>query len=375
MLFVPYRRLLRFGTPQLLAMITSPRHEKPTFGSRCHPSQKNTFMTALIVRAQTLALHAEATADDGAAIELRVQVMCDGAPAVDATGVDGSGWALLSQEQTLKFTYGQARAGCFDFGQDAGRLELRVLSRKQGSDDAAAVQLVGIASLDPPAQLRAKGSSWNDLAVLPPTTGATGASRTRAIGALIVKASVPPAKAAAAAAPPAPAAPAAPAVPAPPQPSTQPAAAPPMPIPPQPTASKVSTQVATQRVPSSIQPHAPRDDSGGSLSASELARLVREVEAEERLAAAALAEAERVEGQLEASRSQTTQLRQELEHAKDSLKGRRKADFKAQKLHVLERQARQLSLQLETTHRAIARAMDESEHEERRLAQLIGSAA
>ena len=93
------------------------------------------------------------------------------------------------------------------------------------------------------------------------------------------------------------------------------------------------------------------------------------------MAAAALAEAERLEAQLEPSRRQTAQLHEELEHAKDSLKGRRKADFKAQKLHVLERQSRSLTLQLETTHRAIARAMDQSEAEERRLQQLVGSAA
>ena len=56
-----------------------------------------------------------------------------------------------------------------------------------------------------------------------------------------------------------------------------------------------------------------------------------------------------------------------------SLKGSRRADLKAQKMHVLDRQARQLELQLDNTHRALALAMDSVEEEERRFARLVGA--
>ena len=64
---------------------------------------------------------------------------------------------------------------------------------------------------------------------------------------------------------------------------------------------------------------------------------------------------------------------EDLEKAKASLKGSRRADLKAQKLHVLDRQTRQLELQLDNTHRALALAMDSVEEEERRFARLVGA--
>lgn len=159
----------------------------------------------LVVRAQTLALHPEGIATIDAPVECRVQICCEGSPAVDsAEGSteprDGSPWALLSKERTLKFQYKHAQAGHFDFlGAGAGGLQLRVLARKKGVGEEP--WLLGIASLESPEALRNKGSSWNDLAVSAPAIGDASsnksAGRNRAIGALIVKASVPAARAAA----------------------------------------------------------------------------------------------------------------------------------------------------------------------------------
>ena len=73
--------------------------------------------TRLVIRAQTLALHAEGVAaavgSDGnpdEPIELRVQIMSDGTPAFDeaseagsSSEQDGSPWAPLSKERTIKF--------------------------------------------------------------------------------------------------------------------------------------------------------------------------------------------------------------------------------------------------------------------------------
>ena len=56
--------------------------------------------TPLLLRAQTLALQRDGLAKDtdALALECRVQITCDGAPALDASGVDGSAWAPLSGE-------------------------------------------------------------------------------------------------------------------------------------------------------------------------------------------------------------------------------------------------------------------------------------
>ena len=153
----------------------------------------------LCIRPQTLALHREGIATGDALIECRVQICCEGKPAVDdANGSteprDGSPWALLSTERTLKFQYRHAQAGHFAFS-GAGTIELRVLARKKG--DLGAPWLLGVATLEASEALREKGSSWNDLAVSAPAGDASlnkSAGRNRAIGALIVKASVPAAR-------------------------------------------------------------------------------------------------------------------------------------------------------------------------------------
>lgn len=351
----------------------------------------------LVIRSQSLALHAEGVAEavgpDGSAnqpVEFRVQVLCDGIPAKDeansASYRDGSSWALLSKDGTVKLSYSDAKSGHFIFPDDAGMLEFRVLSRRQGSADTTQTQLVAVACLDAPAALHAKGRSLNELALASPNTTARegpvapAGSRKRANGVLLVKVSLPasrPTAAEAASAAPEPVSSSMAAnVPQPAPPPEPPVAQAAMPadFPPSTPANTASaattTASATQRAGGGAG-----GTSGGSVSVADMERLRREVEAEEKAVAAARAEAERLESELEASRGETHVLVQELEHAKDSLRGTRKADFKAHKLHVLDRQARQLTLQLQNTHQAIANAMDEREAEEQHCHRLMVSAA
>ena len=56
------------------------------------------------------------------------------------------------------------------------------------------------------------------------------------------------------------------------------------------------------------------------------------------------------------------------------LKGGKKADLKAQKLHALARQKAQLELLLDNAHRSLAQSLDEVENEKVRFNQLLMAA-
>ena len=348
-------------------------------------------MAPLLLRAQTLALHPSAIPDlDGTAIECRVQISCDGSPATDKAQGDGSGWAPLSQERTLKFDTKDSRSGHFEFASTAGPLELKVLARRQEQTDAE--WIVGVASLGTPAELREKGSSWNEAAVFPPPASEdgrkVGTPSSRAVGALIVKSSVPSAAKVAATGAgvveqcsgvnssslatftgPAPG-------------SCASATA-------LPSEAKALNEAGTfpaatplrQSGPHSSDPAASEPSAGSSLlpaeggapvaaAAADLERLRRDAEAEEAAVLVAEAELSRLQAELDASRGQTDGLRAELAKAEGALLGTQRADLKAQKLHAVGRQTRALQLELENVHRALAIQLDSAQAEEARLARV-----
>ena len=64
----------------------------------------------------------------------------------------------------------------------------------------------------------------------------------------------------------------------------------------------------------------------------------------------------------------------ELERVREMLRGGKAADLKAQKLHQLGRQRRELEGLLGNTHQELANAMDDLEREKKRFDQLLQQA-
>ena len=102
--------------------------------------------------------------------------------------------------------------------------------------------------------------------------------------------------------------------------------------------------------------------------------LKAEVEAEEARADAMQRDCETAEAELAELKSQKAAADDELEGVRAQLKGGKKADLKAQKLHALARQKAQLELLLDNAHRSLAQSLDEVENEKVRFNQLLMAA-
>ena len=102
-----------------------------------------------------------------------------------------------------------------------------------------------------------------------------------------------------------------------------------------------------------------------------LEALRRAVEEEEAHAGVAQAECERVEADLADLRAEKVRAGDELEKVRDMLRGGRKADLKAQRLHALGRQRAELEVLLDNAHRDLAQAVDAVEKERDRFQALL----
>ena len=78
-----------------------------------------------------------------------------------------------------------------------------------------------------------------------------------------------------------------------------------------------------------------------------------------------------MEAELAAAKAERNAAGDELERVRDMLRGGRKADLKAQRLHALGRQRTQLERLLDNAHLELASAVDLVEHEKGRFERLL----